>query len=1140
MFKKLASFTGWLLLLSLFLVFCFIFGLMQGWGTFQIIMLWLSMLVLATILKSALFGVMPFIKEKKNSGLLSRNYFSHRDISMLARWKTGVNTLKKIRYKKGPLPWYLLIGGKCGKSTLLSGTKLTRFCADNKDPIVKPTHTIKWWFLRNIAVLDISSSFLSNKTKIQRSWQNLIQWIFKITAPSGIIIALSVKELMTIDQSSLYIMVQRKRLLIDPLINRYGKKLPLIIMVTQCDHFPGFSLWRQQLSASQNQHAFGYYCNIPSYNVIEQDDQTLKSFFSSVKKGMSQARISMAKPENLASDDYITLLGFPEKFEELEHPLRDLLEFLYKPSVSPFTLELRSIWFTSAESQNNSIPYKRSFFAHDIFSQHLYHISQEGKKQHRNIKIRSKKIFTVGLFFCLFWIAISSYLSAERLLPNISEYSPNQLATYLSQDENYSKKYLLYLPFQLLLNQQLNTIKHQIIKAKISQKQLYQTFSNYRKVALSASPVLQREYILQLANAILVWEEMNNNVSLDELMQFGSVPESLQQYEYSNNFNLLTKLAIERYYMQQPDGEHWRTEAKKLLYLLVNNDPYFNWLAAPSSEMPELHASMYWSNLPDYISLKGIWTQQGEKVAFKWMTVIEKSMGHTAPVFDQIKKRWFSLKQNAWLQFIIEITANLHQQIPIRMSYHQLIRMSQNNSPTMQFTLRVINELDNILEPQTQPWLKTLREINELSINQEDMTLLDKAKRADQYGTLLFKEWINGGATVKNSEISLNKKVWLQWINTLNNSIKDAIEYSPTSEPLTRGLFKPTSNDTVKNPLMAVFPAFETLKEQISPENTDVGVSAVWLLYQNDASNLLENAMAQSACWLNAQWKSSVIWPLSNNIDRRNYNEQLLLSQQLISTFLHRQAKTLLVEADGKLINSEYRGMKVALTDNFLRLAREYISSEELLNIPQRRSTLVHEQLSYIQAQKTELEQKLAELNKKKIRVTITSFPVTIPSGAKTIPIGTELTLSCQNGEQSFTSINFADETIFSWQPGGCSDVTLKVNFSTFAVHYQLSGEDSWPKFIKRFSSGESLLTSHDFNRDSYLLENMGINEILVRFSVSNSSELEDLWVNWSTLLDKTKILESQINNLSNELEELANLQKGRISDLPDDIAQCQ
>ncbi len=151
------------------------------------------------------------------------------------------------------------------------------------------------------------------------------------------------------------------------------------------------------------------------------------------------------------------------------------------------------------------------------------------------------------------------------------------------------------------------------------------------------------------------------------------------------------------------------------------------------------------------------------------------------------------------------------------------------------------------------------------------------------------------------------------------------------------------------------------------------------------------------------------------------------------------------------------------------------------------------------------------------------------------------MVLECKTGTSSIRSMNFSDSSIFTWYPGSCNYVGIDIAFPDFSVHYKLTGPSAWIDFINKFSVGESELLTKDFLPESRdLLESMGIKGVLVRYKLSDASDLIQAYIEWKQLkLEKDKVENLQAT-LSEKLLTMPSWENsGWISKVPSDLIKC-
>ncbi|EEJ9029337.1 hypothetical protein TL99_004597 [Salmonella enterica subsp. enterica] len=1133
MIKKIAYFASWLTLLSLFFLFFFSLGIWQGWSTSYIVLSWLLIILLS--LTSGY--ILTQSSRKKIYHLFEKYRLSRQERVLLHHWKQGANVINKMKKKK--FSWYLMIGEHCGKDTILKYSSVSYFTLDGKNKINHTDRIMNWWFFRNLCILNLSSSFLRESVSNRNTFKRLSHWSVRLPKPAGIIISLPVTDIIKDDPNAVRAIVRKMRTLIEPILRRYRGRLPLQLMITQCDHFPGFSLWQQQLSPVQRQQALGYAWAEP-IQVSEGNENVLNPLFSTLRKGLSEVRISMGTPQHLSKADYLILLDFPESFSRLESGIRHFIGALCEPNVWYTQPTLQGVWFSSSEVVNDNW---RSSFTHDLLKKHLFEFGQQQKKQYYPTEPWKKIAYAFILLFLVVWLITSAILSHRILKYDIANLQPESFIPWIEKNEKFSFKRLMYLPFSPLLHGQQFYIESFLKRTISYPKPLQITFESFRQKTIAATPSIQRLYIMQLANSLLLWKKMQDGTPSNELLLLPNVPKSLQLRTYHTTQLPITNLALERYYLIQPEGKVWYKEAQKLLISLVTHDSSFSWLTAPGVDLPILKPSYFGKGSSDSSTLSGVWTKDGEKSLRDKMSVIEQAAGQTFPEFEIFLEQWPKARQNAWMQYITTIKNMLLNKSPTLMTNSELIGMSQNHSLSMDFLSQVTDELSDIPDIQAQPWLKTLRQLQKLSLTGHIADMFSSVTRGNQRLRNSFTQWLN---LKQNSTPApdwlMAKQAWTHWENIRNTVISEAISQSKPSDYLTRGLFRTNNHTTGQSSMNDLFPAFIQLQESISPKSNDAGTAVILLMYQEDAFRLLSHAIAESACWLNEEWKSNVIWPLEQYGDKQNFEEQQIMAYHNVSNFIQGSASSFLTMSKIGTVAAEYAGMKFPFTDEFLQIVRHIATSEAQLDLPLRASTRENEQLAILKAQLSEIEKQQQVLSKKDIKLTLTSLPVTIPELSTVMPTGATLNLNCQNNIQQLDSMNFAETKEFIWQPGQCEEVLLKVKFPNFSVQYSVKGVDAWPVFIEKISSGQILISSNDFGDSATLLHSIGINNILVRFNISNPQLLNYTWKQWNENRNKADSINEQIISINDNIRRIKedNIWSITISDLPGNISKCQ
>lgn len=1136
MLRKITFFFCWLLVLMLALLFCFTFGLWQDWSTPAILVLWIATLILISLFWQVSPHIKQIVTTKQWRRWRMKFNLSRRDYLLLTQWKQGASVIKRLRRKRNALPWYIMLGDRCGKSTILSGADVPRFDHYFKEVVAGPTRSLHWWFFRQICILELSSNFLKDTHRYRQAWQKLTRWWQSMPAPGGIIVAIPTSALLNEDLTGLHALMRQQRVLIEPVIKHFGKPIQLHILITQCDSLPEFAFWSEQLSAAQQREPLGYSWPTPP-QIDGQDEMLLQPLFAALRQGFNRIRLSNLRPDELNTVEYDSLLNFPQALATLEPKLRYAIAALCEPNAYFSHPQLSSVWFSAAVAKPDNRNQRVNFFIDKLLTEHFQKISLDQGRPRWYHGSKGKLGGYGALCFCGLWLASSFVLTLNRLQPDLSHATPNQLADFMAKDERLNNNPFGYLFFKGIVNKQYQRAENQLLRSPTYAKSLSSTLDNYKQAFFAADLRQQRSMILNLTQAILTWQQMQDGANLEQLSSSPSIDSALTQRGYPNDLSLLALMALERGYIQQHEGHYWLQQARICLTSLVNYSANVAWLTAPDDAFPNLSAAQFWPFMPSHIMLSGLWTQAGQHAVADWIAQIEAAIGHPQPLLHKTQIFSQPLRQNAWEKFLIEITTELNVMPARSLSLEQLIALGQNQSQAMQFIDRSQQELDDITFEQAQPWLITLRDLEKLLARESQSAMVRKISNKSEQLRKSFLSFIQQAPTkTKPSQLRPGEQSLEQWLKARGRAVNEAIAQAKPTTYLTRGLFESTNSPEEKNPILTIFPALTKVKESLSIQNDDAGVTAVWQLYHDDARSLVSHAIAQSACWLNQKWKGDVIWPLDQSSGKLNYSDLQLDSNLLVSGFLQAAAKPFLINTRQGQAAAQYAGIMMPLSADFIRLIRGSFSADMVQDLPKREAIRTQDRLAQMQEQRRSLTEKKNELEQKSWSTTIASLPATISQGAQVLPIGTQLTLHCQTGDQQISSMNLADKQLFNWQLGLCSGLTLKVLFPSFSADYNVKGDGAWPEFLHRLTHGQISLASSDFTDNSELLEQLGIESILVRFQVVNPVDFYPVWLNWRDLDNSIKTLDKQTSVLTTHADVNSFTP---ISYLPVDIAQC-
>lgn len=1184
MVNKLFVFAGWLLLLSLTLLLCFFVGVGLLWKTTTIFIVWIALLMVALTSWSLLLWLSLVIKEKKVHSFFQAFRITQREQILLKNWRTGVKVVKRLHRQKPSVPWYIMMGERCGKTSLLAGAGLPMLSGGIKDTSVVPTQTFRWWFLPTVCFLDLSSHFLESKGSLARTWRQLVRWSAFAPPPAGVVIGISISDLLHGDNGALHYKARKIRIQLEPLIRRFKYQIPVYITINQCDKDFVFSQWIELLSASQQQQALGYYWPHPP--LFDRNDfTTLDPLFAVLKEGFALARVSMPEA-SIAAEAQCASLTFPEDIPRLQAPLWEFLNALCEPSAYFTQTALAGVWFTSSEEQVPNQLQRKTYFVQELFTEHFATFNRCRDVIWRQNKMRRMALPGLLLLGSVAALCYSAFKSAALMHHDSAILPPSAQVELLLRNESRYDSPWIYWPFSIVLNAQHHQIERQWV-ASVSPHRLNmpQIMASYRQQFINASVETQRRLALELAQTILTLQSMRDGVTLKALMERNNLIQEISWVSTDQSLSLLEMRILQRWMIQQPSGAEHIAALRNLLSTLINHEPTLTWLLAPEISLPAIQLKDFWQHLdvlltspdkkladishtplllvsetpqsasqlnelnPVYVtptSLSGIWTQEGNMLIKQWIALL--SLASQSEQVEALLLHFVETlpakRQDAWRQLLLGVSQSLQGITPHRLSQRQLIAFSQGDSPAIRFARRMRDELEDVPTEAAQIWLRELRRFVDMQSRSSAETALTKLQDTDINMKNAFARWLNGPKSILSVQpVAEQVHSWERWQEALNAVAHDALNKASLSPELTKGLFSPELEGSNSNPLIMLFATYERLRQTLELQKSrQHDIDAVWMLYKSDASLLLANAIARSSCWLNAEWQSNVVWPMRKNVSSHDYTVQRLLASQYLTDFMRGQAKGLFIVTDQGPQPGEFNGQKLSVTPEFLNLVRHTLSPDDILDRADHKFANNDEESAEISDEVTQLSLQQTELENEMYPIDIVSEPVTVLEGARVFPIGTRLTLQCKKGATVFDSMNFAEKMHFTWQPGQCNRLDLDIKFPDFSVKYRYEGTRAWPDFLEQFKQGEVMFAAREFSENSDLLDERGIKHVLVRFRLSEQQALQEAWKKWldrEALIDELMQRKQRITK-QKQGKQLGDTLPGRLSQLPDNVAICR
>ncbi|MFV1984893.1 MAG: type VI secretion system membrane subunit TssM, partial [Thiohalomonadales bacterium] len=258
------------------------------------------------------------------------------------------------------LPWYMIIGpSAAGKSTLLRNSGLNFPHSQSDDVDVRGfggTRNCDWWFSDEAIILDTAGRY-TTEVDDNEEWKEFLSLIKKYRKRmpiNGVIIALSISDLLTADEEVLNWHVKVIRDRIEELILELGYLFPFYITFTKCDLLSGFESYFNDLNAEERNQVWGSVLvelkkgEDPSDLIAEKLDQLYVRLCD-----LRIHKLSVQRKHEIKAEIY----DFPSQFQAASNRLIEFINLLFKDNPYQEMPDFKGVYFTSGAQEG--VPLER-------------------------------------------------------------------------------------------------------------------------------------------------------------------------------------------------------------------------------------------------------------------------------------------------------------------------------------------------------------------------------------------------------------------------------------------------------------------------------------------------------------------------------------------------------------------------------------------------------------------------------------------------------------------------------------------------------------------------------------------------------------------------------------------------------------
>ncbi|MBS9423059.1 type VI secretion protein IcmF/TssM N-terminal domain-containing protein [Photorhabdus caribbeanensis] len=1155
--KKLFYAIGWLSVMVILLLLSLTIAVALSWPTIGGLLLFLCLLLLLLLLRGAM-AFMPQIMNKlrwinkfwrKGDNRLEYLLYQHwRQGGYLQSWRR----FRSLLHRNEPVPpWFLVVGERGnGKQKLLTHCNVAPMTGKNLPSLTENTFTCRWWFFRRAMYMVVSGRYTEGQSLYRQAWLRLIRWIAQVRKPAGVLVCLSVEQLLNSDNRALYIAARQVRAQLEPLQIRLERRLPIWLTLTHSETLPGFDHWCAQLSAEQRAELLGDFIKHHTKgNVTDMLDKSMSTIVNTLK----MMRLKLLNQQRQQPNAEV--LALPETVAQLQPALACYLNALFDQDHYLEHGLLRGIFFT-AEHQTTGV------FSHRLLGEYLPDQVQHSQDQGSDSvlltgwRTLTKRVLVSLLSLMLVYGVGNALMTTWRgvmQLENIREVNPLE-RSYLryQQVEYWSQETLsplLFYPVSHTMEQRMARQYQQQAPVGVFNPESVAThlLARFRSVEAPQKRLLA----LHWARFINTEQAMAHGATLETLQHMPAYSTSLLSGEndpLSAEQRVALRLAQYRQGNAQQEFDQWRN----VLQTLLEDSRNWQWLLA--DEQPagthSLTLEDFWPLTKEDAAainarIRGVYTQAGEQDTQATLDELAQAINNSE-FFDPLQRSFYQQYQNQrqseWLAFAQAMPQG-ETLVRGKKNWQALILATgQYDSPYITFLTQLERDLSTVESAEQQPWLQTQHRLWQLHGYVQKSNVMQRVSLGNLSVRQRIMSWfgISPQTSVRLDDNVLTRyRAYRQAVQL--NSQRELLSDMET-EALVKNALNSEKGELDDSGLRALFNRFTLWRHEAeSKQNTGVN-ETLWRLYQGDAHLVLRYAFLSAASRLQTQWESKVIWPMEK------LSRQELFDGRELNARLYEYSNAFVRDTAGYALDIRPEGIKrqemedllFPFNDDFIFYINNLIQPNDLLSATSDIRRRLQEKLALLESEQqlATAQQEPEQEQKPSAEVTIVSQPATANRGARVLPVGSSVTLSCDDGVQQLKSMNFNDSMTLHWSPGTCGKVQIDVYFPRFTLSKSYVGPDGLLQFMHAFSRGELTLAAQAFPQRRDELSALGINNITVRYQVSGGKAVSTLYQQWqqhqqqqTALLEQRNRLDSQLLNLSEPT-----VAKGTLSTLPSQI----
>lgn len=294
-------------------------------------------------------------------GSLTRYLIDNGWISVNSLSQIFLKGLEFLKTKLGEnaiyrLPWYLVVGTKeSGKSSLCNQIPLMRPFGEVNVATHEANPFIKWHLFTKAVVIDVAGRIFLNNPILETdsvSFKSLLILLakYRVSKPlNGIILCISAKELYGKSKVSLDELQGRADQILSNMMHLQSGlrlRLPVYVMVTQCDSIAGFNSFTEELPNKNKESIFGW--SSPYHLQHAFTPTWLEEAFAYLNDTIEELKLEVlaCTPTDRSDASSDGVFVFSKEFPSLQEYLSGYLNRIFHSSATHDAPILRGIYFT--------------------------------------------------------------------------------------------------------------------------------------------------------------------------------------------------------------------------------------------------------------------------------------------------------------------------------------------------------------------------------------------------------------------------------------------------------------------------------------------------------------------------------------------------------------------------------------------------------------------------------------------------------------------------------------------------------------------------------------------------------------------------------------------------------------------------